>query len=442
MGPAAHLWRTVLDEHEQHVRATFEADGAGYTIKMDPSGETPSYLVTYGWSISYELPEIIIFGDHLMIGNLLRLHNEMIDALEGMATIIDDQRWPMQWGGQQVAGRFVNPAHVTPRFFGDALLCRELAGASSPMPAYQLFWPDENGRFPWERGCAQISRALQPLLFKRLFWASGVKPSLWSRAQAIINNMGATPVVEERTEPPAPVQPVRKVVQESGELSISEMIERVPQGEDWTFERSIHEPGEERYFQVWQSWDYGPGRLTWRNQPSMMDAPSPGSRRNARIPASGMVPPEIDFAGPASQVVDFYSTGTHAFLISDKLFRLIEAEDAGSLDHLAFDLVAQDGTLPFHAVMPSRLLDAVDPRRTTVQVRDEKLAEFFFRKVDFPEGVVFDNERLTGIASFSDLDVSGWFWSAGLIAAAKAHGIRGLYTRSVASPDGREVDRL
>lgn len=430
-----------MDEHQQHVKATFEEDGAGYTINLASSGEAPSYLVTYGWTISYELPELIIFGDRLMIQNLLRLHNEMIDALDGMETISDDQRWPMQWGGHPVAGRFVHPAHVTRRWFGDALMCRELVGASGPMPAYQLFWPDESGRFPWERGSAEISRVLQPLLFKQLYRAPGVRPSFWSRVQAIIANRSARPIVEERVESAAPVQPVRNVVRDS-ELSIAEMIERVPQGEDWTFERSIQEPGEERFFQVWQNWDYRPGGLSWRNQPSMMDAPWSGCRRTARIPVSRMVPPKVEFEGTASAIVDFYSTGTHAFLISDKLFRLIEAEDPGSLDHLAFDLVAKDGTLPFHAVMPSRLLEAVDPRRTTVHIKDEKLADTFSRRVAFPDGVIFDNERLASVASFSDLDVPGWFWSVDLIGAAQAHGIRGLYTRSVASPNGGQVHRL
>jgi hypothetical protein len=236
------------------------------------------------------------------------------------------------------------------------------------------------------------------------------------------------------------LNPLTKEIDVS-ELTIGEMLKLVPEGKAQTFQPSLP-PDEERYFQVWQNWDYRPDRLTWHNGRSGIDAPWLGTRRKARIPVSTLPTPDVTFKGPIKDVVDFYSTGSHAFFISDKLFHLIERIDPGSLEHMEFELRAKNGTLTFHVVLPIRPLEAIDTRRTTVLVRDEPRGESFFRTVRFPEGIAFDNHVLQGVASFSDIDAPGWYWSKELIEEAKSEGIRGLYAASVASAKKREVARL
>lgn len=225
-------------------------------------------------------------------------------------------------------------------------------------------------------------------------------------------------------------------------LTIAEMIEQVPEGQAKTFERSISEPGEERYLKVSQNWEYDPGRLTWLNPLPLTASPWLGTRDVPRTPVSTLPPPDVRFQGPAEEVVDLYSTGSHAVFISDKLFRLIERIDPGSLEHIEFQLYAEDGLLPFHAVMPSRVLEAIDTSRTTVRIQDEKIGRRSFRKVRFPEGIVFDDGVLQGATSFSDLDVPGWYWSKDLIAEARSHGVRGLIAGSPASVHLDTVERL
>ena len=222
-------------------------------------------------------------------------------------------------------------------------------------------------------------------------------------------------------------------------LTIREMIEQAPEGEGQTFERSIADPGEERYLKVAQNWNYHPERLEWLNYPSFEDAPWSGTRLKPRISVSTLARPNVRFKGPSEQVVDLYSSSSHAFFISDKLFRLIEGIDPGSLEHLGFELRAKDGVLPFHAVMPSRVLEAIDTRRTTVRIRDEDLGGRYVRRVRFLEGIVFDNDLLQGVSSFSDLDSLGWYWSKDLIAEAKSQGVRGISTASPASAAMRRV---
>jgi hypothetical protein len=225
-------------------------------------------------------------------------------------------------------------------------------------------------------------------------------------------------------------------------LTIREMIEQVPEGQSQTFKRSIADPGEERYLKVSQNWDYFPERFEWLNYPSSTDEPWFGTRDRARISVSALARPNVRFKGPSEQVVDLYSSSSDAFFISDRLFRLIEGMDPGSLEHIEFELRAKDGALPFHAVMPSRVLEAIDTRRTTVRIEFDNLGGRYFRNVNFPEGIVFDNDVLQGVSSFSDLDARGWYWSKDLIAEAKSQGIRGLYATSPASAIRREVERL
>lgn len=232
------------------------------------------------------------------------------------------------------------------------------------------------------------------------------------------------------------------MVIDMAELTVGEMLGRVSEGQSQVFEPALPDAGEERFFQVWQNWSYRPGRVEWRNAPPMMDAPWFGARTAPRRSVTALPPPDVRFKGPSAQVVDFYSTGNRAFLISDALFRLIEEIDPGSLEHVRFELHAKDRTLPFHAVMPSRVLEAVDARRTVIAIEDKRRATTYWRTVSFPQGIVFNNEALQGVASFADIDAHGWYWSRDLLGMAKAQGIRGLLVRSVRSPNGKEVLQL
>ena len=224
--------------------------------------------------------------------------------------------------------------------------------------------------------------------------------------------------------------------------SLDEMIDSVPPGGYQWFERSNYEPYEELFFQVWQSWDGRPERMVWTNKPPFGMTPWLGNRAKPRIGLDAVQTPDLRFDGPSSDLVDFYSTGTHAFIVSDRLVQLIETIDPGSVYQVPLAVPTKDGEVQFYAVLPRRVIDALDPRRTTVQVSDTMYGTAFSRSVNFPEGIVLDNDCLKGIASFADTQTLGWYWSRQLIDLAKAEGIRGLYAKSVATYPAREVARL
>lgn len=223
-------------------------------------------------------------------------------------------------------------------------------------------------------------------------------------------------------------------------LSIEEMLAQVPRGESRLFGRPCADDGEERFFSVWQN-HYYPGRLEWHNTVGMEKNPWFGSRRKARIPVSSVPTPDVTFKRSAKALVDFYSTGNHAFFLSERLVALIDRLDPGSLERRPVTIRASKGVeVPFFMAMPTRSLSAVNTRRTDVLIKDEDYAGQWIRSVKFPNGVSFRNDDLAGASSFTDVDLRRWFWSRELIEAAKAEGIKGVETVSARSTTNFAVD--
>ena len=153
-------------KHQQHLIAMCQKDGGGRSFVVDPGDEEPSYCVSYGWSINFGLPEMIAFGSYLMaLRSLAPMFDTVIDRIEEGTPLEDGQSWSIG-DGRTVIGRFVHPSHLGDDYFRDARFVREIGGFTDPLAAYQLVWPDEEGRFPWDPGCSASCRRLQPLLFE------------------------------------------------------------------------------------------------------------------------------------------------------------------------------------------------------------------------------------------------------------------------------------
>jgi|GEM_PF-4197818 hypothetical protein len=223
-------------------------------------------------------------------------------------------------------------------------------------------------------------------------------------------------------------------------ISIGTLLAQVPTGEDRLFRAPITGAIEERFFKVHSNRDYIL-RPDWQNQPSMEQAPWTGARTMQRISLSTLPAPFVTFEGASEDLTDFYSTGGHVWFLSDRLVTLIETLDPGSLDRLPMTIETQDNAIPFHAVMPARNIEAVDPMRTDVRIVDKSYAGHWVRSVDFPETVVFQSEVVKNLHTFSDIDIRGWFWSRELIEAAIKACIKGLYTTTIGGRS-RQVHRL
>ena len=224
--------------------------------------------------------------------------------------------------------------------------------------------------------------------------------------------------------------------------TIDEMLRLVPQGETRLFEAPADGAVEDRFFSVHYNHDCGP-QPDWHSGLPVEQAPWMGSRQKARIPISVLPPTEATFADNADELADFYDyQGGNVHFDSDRLLALIERIDPGSLDHQPITIKAVDRPVGFHLVMPARHLDAVDPQRTNVLIKDERIGSRWYRRVRFPDGAVFNEDALAGAHNFSDRNARGWFWSRELIDAAKEAGITGLYTLQAGKITGLGIDRL
>ena len=156
-----------MDAHAQYVFDAFQKSGSGVSYVLNTDETAPSYMVTYGWSTNFGLPEFIIFGDPMMKREWQRIYNELIVATDAVPAIEDFQRWPIKYRGHSLVSAKVDPSNVTSDWFEDALLHRQRAGLPDEMPmsAHQLFWTDRAGNFPWNEGRFSLThRWLQPPL--------------------------------------------------------------------------------------------------------------------------------------------------------------------------------------------------------------------------------------------------------------------------------------
>lgn len=157
-----------MDAHAQYVFDAFQKSGSGVSFVLNDVEAAPSYMVTYGWSVNFGLPEFIIFGDKMMKRDWQRIYDELIVATDAVPAIEDFQRWPIEYRGHPLVSVKVDPSNLTSDWFEDALLHRRQAGLSeedTPMSAHQLFWADRAGNFPWSEGRHSVThRWLQPPL--------------------------------------------------------------------------------------------------------------------------------------------------------------------------------------------------------------------------------------------------------------------------------------
>ncbi|KDN84886.1 DUF4262 domain-containing protein [Kitasatospora cheerisanensis] len=117
------------------------------------------------WSYSIGLwhtlrsPEVSIFGIPSQTG--MRIVNVLAREIRAGHPLEPDQRRDdVLGGGFSVAIRPVHPSWYL-CFFGAGVDFYQ----RPPLPITQMFWPDKQGRFPWDEGVEATCRAAQPLLW-------------------------------------------------------------------------------------------------------------------------------------------------------------------------------------------------------------------------------------------------------------------------------------
>ena len=147
------LGRAALERAKQDVEAF------GWHVVMVSGGGDPGFLFTIGLWKTYGHPEIILFApgeDPRGMAGRLQAVAQRVKAGE---TFDAEALYEGLFGAYPGTFRAVAQDWY-PYFLGTAMAFYE----SYDFPAFQLFWSDQDGRFPWEPDFALALAPFQPLL--------------------------------------------------------------------------------------------------------------------------------------------------------------------------------------------------------------------------------------------------------------------------------------
>ncbi len=156
---------TVSDYERQILDSVEEHGWFGTSVLSDTDG-APCFTYSVGFIETLKCPEFIVFGlpaklAHSMLWIVFR------KIRDGAAELGDGRRWSGLLSGHDCISRIVHPSQVIREHFNSALwFARHKGLTSDRVNAFQLFWPGaQQGLFPWEHGCVQEVRDLQPPLY-------------------------------------------------------------------------------------------------------------------------------------------------------------------------------------------------------------------------------------------------------------------------------------
>ncbi|HJW93505.1 MAG TPA: DUF4262 domain-containing protein [Thermoanaerobaculia bacterium] len=151
---------------EQQILADVDADGLHIEKVVHEKRSTPGWAYSIGLHKTMQQPDIIVFGlrpatmEQLIENTVQRMREGIVyaDSLEDDELL---QGYTCVFKTVREIWYDVTVKHAR-WFYG---------GANFPL--LQLYWPDRNGKFPWDPKCQPEVRALQPRLHVADIEASG-----------------------------------------------------------------------------------------------------------------------------------------------------------------------------------------------------------------------------------------------------------------------------
>ncbi|MCU1270527.1 MAG: hypothetical protein JWN74_1821 [Acidobacteriaceae bacterium] len=151
--------REKLPAPDQKFLASIETFGWNVTNVFNKEGDTgPEWSYSTGLFHSYAHPEIIIFG--LELRNMRKIVNNVGSAVKNGSRFKPGSEYFDIFTKYGCQFRDVSVDHYR-AYLGWAIWFYE----RDSFPVLQCFWPDREGRYPWDPACSAAVVAQQPLLF-------------------------------------------------------------------------------------------------------------------------------------------------------------------------------------------------------------------------------------------------------------------------------------
>lgn len=155
-----------LSAYEQDLIATVEKHGWQATYVFDPDEKDPTFSYSIGFPKTLDSPDFIIIGlDHEMMHAMLW---QVFRQIKGGKIPEDGAKWDNILGGFSCISRLVHKDYNGSDYFNSARWFHKHNGGDvGGMRFMQFCWPDpQDGLFPWDEGCAEDLKHVQPLLFE------------------------------------------------------------------------------------------------------------------------------------------------------------------------------------------------------------------------------------------------------------------------------------
>ena len=131
-------------------------------VHVPTDNEGPGFSFSVGFWETLSAPELILFGlDRPIMHDVLW---GVFRAMKNGRVPAEGAKWPDILDGFDCVFRAVHPSQVR-EYLGMAIWYKRFRKRSDDLSAIQLFWPDQQGQFPWDAGCNAKVSELQPLLY-------------------------------------------------------------------------------------------------------------------------------------------------------------------------------------------------------------------------------------------------------------------------------------
>jgi len=156
----------VLTDYEQSILDNVDRNGCHITMVFDPEKQQPNFAYSVGFPETVGQPEVIVFGlSQEMMGFMI---NQTLRRCRAGMRLAEGVEIDGLLQGHVCVAREVSPENIEREFFNSAMWFQRHRSGTDMAEAYQIVWPGAvDGLFPWEDGCAEIVREIQPALYER-----------------------------------------------------------------------------------------------------------------------------------------------------------------------------------------------------------------------------------------------------------------------------------